>query len=140
MQDRIAIEIAELHVFFEEWLSGRAAPRAPDAFERLEAALAPDFELLSPDGGRRGRAELVEWLRASHGARRAPDFAIRVSAVGARHLGASLWLATYVEHHVADGARTARRSSAVIELPAALEGAPARPLWRHVHETWIEEH
>ena len=126
-------EIVELHRFFLGWFTGKLDP-TDRAFERLERALADDFEIVSPDGRRRPRHELVNVIRAAHGSRPANAFRIWIQDVRVRPLGPCLQTATYEEWQELDGRRQARVSSAVFR------GAPGTPnglAWVHLHEVWM---
>src|SRR5215211_7065646 len=70
-------ETETLHAFFESWLG--ADPPTPESFARVEAALAPTFTLIGPDGRRESRDAVIAALQAERGAR-GPDFRIRVEA------------------------------------------------------------
>ncbi len=57
-------EVADLHLFFQEWFRGVLSA---DGFERFEAALAPDFTIVMPGGELVERAEIVAAIRRHHG-------------------------------------------------------------------------
>ncbi|MFT4931941.1 MAG: hypothetical protein ACI91T_001827, partial [Natronomonas sp.] len=61
-------EIEDLHAFFVRWYAGRIDR---EDFDRLERALAPEFEMISPTGDRSDRAAVLDWIRESYG-REAP--------------------------------------------------------------------
>ncbi len=124
-------EVERLHQLFEAWFTGRSVD-----FDAVKDALAPDFELIAPSGMRHVRTPLLERLRAARGAW--PEGArITVRAVRARRVGPNLHLVTYEEwHHPVGESPRGRLSSALFEWPR--EGAE-RPLWLHVHETWLPE-
>jgi hypothetical protein len=52
-------EIETLHEFFVDWYTGAVGR---DAYDRVERALASEFEMVTPAGDRRGYADVVVWL------------------------------------------------------------------------------
>ncbi len=127
-------EIHELHQFFQDWFSGSLA--ADDSsFDRFANALAEDFSIVSPEGTRRDRAELLPGLRSAHGTD--PGTRIWIENAQLRWQRGAVALATYEEWQERGGQTTARRSSAVFE-PAA--EAPGGVRWIHVHEVWLPGH
>ena len=128
---RAAVAEAEaLHVVLEAWLGG--AP-APDVFARIEAALAPTFSLVSPDGLRASRAAVIAALQAERGAR-GPDFRIRVESPEPLAVEPPLIVLAYRERQGRAGAETLRQSMAVFR---AEEGAPNGVRWLTLQETWV---
>lgn len=126
---RCRLEVEELHACFEGWFTGRE-----DAdLSRCEAVLSDDFEMVSPDGVRRGRRQLMTALAAARGVHALRPFAIGVRAVEARPVGAGVFVVAYEEWHHEAGHEQVRLSTAV------LRDAPGRPRglqWLTVHETW----
>lgn len=57
-------EIEDLHAFFVRWYAGKTDR---EAFDRLERALAPEFEMIAPTGDRSDREAVLEWIRESYG-------------------------------------------------------------------------
>ena len=66
-------EIAGLHEFFVEWFTGRADGPSPS---RLEDALAPEFEMVTPTGERVDREALADGIAESHGRHAGESFDI----------------------------------------------------------------
>lgn len=126
-------EIVGLHDFFAAWFEGRL-PDADDAFARVADALAPGFELIGPDGSRRGRDEILASIRSNHGSHAAPErsFAIRIENVESRRLAPDLALATYEEWQTIDGEPNGRFASALFRRDPDTPGEVA---WLHLHET-----
>lgn len=125
-------EIDELHVFFEQWLTG-VLPDSDDAFSRVEAALADRFTMVLPSGKVLERGPLLAGLRGGHGTREA--FTIRIRDPRLRHHSESLTVATYEEWQRTDTSDRGRISTVVF---ARRTDAPNGLEWVHVHETWIE--
>lgn len=126
---RALAEVRELHRFLAAWLGAGAAGE----IGRLEAALAPGFRMVSPQGALLGRDQVVAAVTAGRGSRGA-TFAIAIEEAEARGLGPGLCLVTYVERQEGPDGVTARRSSALL---ADTPGAPNGVRWLHLHETWI---
>lgn len=126
-------EVHELHIFFETWFNGEL-PDEDEVFARLEHVLAPEFELVSPDGRRMDRTSLCRVLREAHGRVQGDPKRIWIEDVRVRDAGAQRWLVTYEEWQEGEGASRGRLSTAL--LGAAPE-TPNGVLWHHLHETWL---
>ncbi len=130
--DDWAREIDELHVFFEQWLTGEL-PDSDEAFSRVEAALSDRFTMVLPGGNVLERGPLLAGLRGGHGTREA--FTIRIRDPHLRHRSEALTVATYEEWQRTDASDRGRISTVVFARRA---DAPNGLEWVHVHETWIE--
>jgi len=123
-------EVLALHEFFMAWFR----PGAPAAdFGQCEAALAPDFRMVAPDGIVSDRAAVVQRLRQARNSQPA-DFAIIISAVEPLWQQGDAILLAYVEEQYRSGSTTRRRSTALFTADAA---APRGVVWRHLQETWM---
>ena len=128
-------EVVELHAFFEAWLGG-TGPCTGAAFARLEEALGESFSMVSPDGKRVARAEVIAQLRQAYGSRgRAGRLRMAILEPEVLVLDPPVVIIGYVEEQDTNGALTRRRSTAV--LGAAVQDA-GRLRWLALHETWIE--
>lgn len=125
-------ETESLHSFFETWLGGFGLTDEK-AFARVEAALAPGFSLVGPDGLRASREAVLAALTAERGAR-GPDFRIRVEAPEPLAVEPPLVVLAYRERQGRAGAETLRQSMAVFR---ADEGAPNGVRWLTLQETWV---
>jgi hypothetical protein len=128
-------EVRLLHVFFEDWMSGRL-PRTQAGFAPFPAALAADFSMVSPDGAERGRGDILTLVESLHGARGA-SFRIWIEAVRVLHREGEATVVRYDEcQHLVEaaGARDTRRRCTAV-LAATKEGWR----WLAVHETWVAE-
>ena len=125
-------EVVALHDTIEGWLAGKL-PQTEAAYERFSAAMADDFEIISPSGSRLDRDAIVASLRAAHGTQGA-TFEISVRNIRTRLLSPPLALLTYEEWQ-SDGSRTTARLSSVLlrEDP----GKPGAVAWVHLQETWL---
>ena len=125
-------ETETLHAFFEAWLGSN--PPAPGAFARVEAALAPTFTLIGPEGSRDSRAAIIAALQADRGAR-GPDFRIRVEAPEPIALEPPVVVLAYRERQWRAGEETLRQSTAVFRADGE---APNGVRWLTLQETWVK--
>ena len=123
-----AREIEELHAVFVELFCNRSRD-----FSRCAAAFSAHFEMVTPDGKSHDRAGV---LLALERAKAPADFSIGIANIR------SLWedqksvLIQYVEQQYRDGKTSRRRSTALFEAEAK---APCGVVWRHLHETWMQD-
>lgn len=123
---RCAAEIVALHKVFQTTLG---APGADDD-GRYEAAFAPGFALVTPDGRRLDRGAVLAFLRGARGVRGA-GFRIAIEDATPLHIAPPLVLMHYIERQWVRGAETARRASALFDVGGEM------PRWLFVQETWI---
>jgi hypothetical protein len=123
-------EILALHEFFVAWF--RPGPTTLD-FGSCEAAFAPDFRMISPDGMANDRAAVLQRLRQARGSQ-PPDFAIAISGLAPLWQQGDAILLAYVEEQYRSGSPTRRRSTALF---TAEPSAPRGVVWRHLQETWM---
>ena len=123
---RCAEEIVALHQVFVATLG---APGADDA-GRYEAAFAPGFAMVTPDGRRLDRAAVLGFLRGARGVRGA-GFRIAIEDATPLHVAPPLVLMHYIERQWVGGAETARRASALFDVSGEA------PRWLFVQETWM---
>jgi hypothetical protein len=124
--------VTGLHVFFEAWLGG-TMEKTPAGLSRLEGALADGFTLVTPQGARLKRSDVIESLRGAHGSR-SGSFRIAILEPELLCLRPPLVVLGYVEEQGMGAAVTRRRSTAVFE-----ECGDGRKgvRWLALHETWI---
>jgi hypothetical protein len=133
LADRCAMDIRELHEFFVEWYAGDR-----DDPERLERALAGDFEIIVPSGATVPRDELVAGIRDDHGQYADADPAFEIDIENIRHRWSSddTCLLTYEEHQAGgDRPETVRVSSALFRTTDATSNGVE---WVHLQETWLD--
>ena len=132
LQTAIRAEIEDLHVFFVNWFTGKAAVSELDT--RFTTAMDPALVFISPDGAVLTAKDLIDGFAAAHGAN--PDFAIEVRDVTIHREIGDLVLATYTEWQ--KGARnSARPNNGRITTVLMTRSAPIR--WLHLQETWLPE-
>lgn len=126
-------EITGLHAFFVEWFDG-AVPR--EDLSRLGRALAPEFEMVTPEGERVDRAALLDGLAESHGRTRGEAFDIDVREVEAVALLEDHAVVRYEEWQLTADGEAGRVSTALFR---ADEEAPEGVLWVTLQETALAE-
>jgi hypothetical protein len=116
-------EVADLHAFFEAWISGKAE-NTDAVFSRVESSLGEGFTMVSPSGQRLQRP-----ARASQS-----SFHIAIAEPEILLLRPPLVLLGYVEEQTVSNVVTRRQSTALFEV--SIEGGQ-RVRWLALHETWI---
>lgn len=119
-------EIKSLHAYFVGLFMGDHRDLA-----RCAAALADDMQMVSPDGTRHDRSQILAGIGA---ATAAPGFTIRIHGIRPIWEQGTAVLLQYVEEQYRDGETTRRLSSALFTADAA---APCGVVWRYLHETWL---
>lgn len=129
MRKRCEREIIELHEFFQSWYRGETRD-----FSRVEQALHPDFNLISPKGVVRTREQLLQEIHRGGGGRAGADFEIWITNCTCRVVEFGLALMTYEEWQRLDDRKAGRLSSALFRVKAE---TPNGVEWMHLHETWL---
>jgi len=126
-------EIETLHQFFVGWYTGQL----PDeAFSRAESALAPSFEIISPDGERRDREASLAAIRNSFGTYGPAEFEIEIRNVEVVERWDDRALVRYEEWQHTEA--TTGRLSTVLFAPARESTPDEQQLeWRYLQETWL---
>jgi hypothetical protein len=125
-------EIEGLHDFFVEWY---AATVDEAAFDRLERALAPDFEMVTPDGERRPRSTVLDSIRASYGRDEPGTFDIEIRNVEAIEEAGRHATVRYEEWQESSAGTTGRISTVLFREDP---DAPGGVAWVDLHETWLD--
>lgn len=125
-----AREIEALHEFFVEWYTGATAE-----FGRVEAALAPSFEIVSPDGATLDRERILERVREKHDTYAPGEFDIDIRNLTPVERGEGYAVVRYEEWQTTPEGETSRVSTVVFSTD---ERAPGRLSWVTVHETWLD--
>ena len=131
-EDACRAEIERLHDRFVAWFTGATDP---DDFDAVERALAPEFELVTPDGDRADRAAVLDSIRGAHGRNDPGTFDIEIRNVEVVHGAADRATVRYEEWQEIARGTTGRISTALLREAA---DAPGGLLWLDLHETWIE--
>lgn len=125
-------EIETLHDFFVDWYAARIPKHE---FVRMERAIAPGFEMVTPDGVRCERSAVLEAVRESYGRDDPGEFDIEIQNVELIERLDGHALVRYEEWQTTADERTGRVSTVLLREESA---APGGLQWIHVHETWIE--
>ena len=125
-------EVRQLHAFFVAWFRGES--RMAEDFATCEAAFAPDFRMVTPDGQVHDRASVIKTLRLARG-RSSADFAIEILQPHVAWQSDSVVLLEFVERQYVSGRVDSRRSTGLF---TAEPTAPRGVVWRHLHETWMQ--
>jgi hypothetical protein len=130
--DTYRAEIESLHAFFVDWFTGQIAR---DSYDRVEGALGPEFEMVTPSGTRREYADVVDSIRESYGDREPDTFDIEIRNVERRYTVDDHALLRYEEWQTTPTETTGRLSTVLFETaPDTPEGL----VWLDVHETWLD--
>ncbi|WP_277554465.1 DUF4440 domain-containing protein [Halobaculum limi] len=125
-------EVERLHDCFVAWFAGTAAR---DDFDAIADALAPGFEMVVPDGSRRGRDAVLDAIRSAYGRDDPGAFDIDIRNVEVRHDHADCATVRYEEWQGTPDRTTSRVSTALVRED---DDAPNGLLWVDVHETWMD--
>jgi hypothetical protein len=123
-----AREVVELHALFVELFTGRSRD-----FSRCGAVFASQFEMVTPEGRRVTRAQILEGLKT---AQAKADFRITIQDIRPIREDGESVLLQYIEEQYRDGETTRRLSIALFETASQ---APCGVIWRYLQETWIDD-
>jgi len=107
-----------------------------DAISRLERALAPEFEMVTPGGRRVDRVALLDSLGESHGRTTGESFDIDIRAVETLALLDDHAVVRYEEWQTTDDGESGRVSTALFRADA---DAPEDVVWVALQETMLED-
>lgn len=125
-------EIERLHDAFVAWYT---ATVEEGSFDRIGDALGPDFEMVTPDEDRVGRAAVLDSIREQYGRDAPGAFDIEISNVERRDATDERATVRYEEWQAVDGETTGRVSTVSFRVDPT---APGGLLWLDVHETWLD--
>lgn len=129
-------EIESLHAFFTDWYTAQVDSTA---FEQLEQALGPSFEIITPAGTVYDRAEIIDAVRDSYEIHVPGEFGIDIRNVELVAEYADVTVVRYEEWQETTAGTTGRLSTALFDSVEQSSTAQSTPQWRYVHETWLEE-
>lgn len=124
-------EIDALHAFFELWLRGES-PQSDAVYSRFERAVSLDFSLVTPDGQRLARDQIIDLVREDYGGR--PGFRLWIENARVVSCVRDVIIAEYEEWQTVNNVARGRLSTAVFTREAS---APGGVSWIRVHETWL---
>ena len=127
-------EIRFLHDFFVGWYSGNIDE---GGFDRFEDALAPSFEMVTPDCDVLTRDDITGHVRGNRDTYEDFDIDIRNVETVDAHSGRALvryeeWQTTTDEENETE--TEGRLSTALF---GSSDDAPEGIVWLHLHETWL---
>jgi hypothetical protein len=122
-----AREVVELHALFVDLFTRRSRD-----FSRCDAVFSAKLEMVTPEGRRVTRAQIMEGLKR---ARARADFRITIHDIRPIREDGESVLLQYIEEQYRDGETTRRLSIALFETASQ---APLGVVWRYLQETWIE--
>ena len=131
MVDVCRKEIEELHQFFQDWFNGDL-PETAVSFARFADVMAPDFEMVSPNGRSVPITSLQPALRHRYNSWQ--NGRIWIKNVRVHCQKGVLLLVVYEEWQAVDGEENGRLSSVLFQQQPNL---PNGLLWLYVHETWL---
>jgi hypothetical protein len=123
-------EIRQLHDFFVGYYTGTR-----EDFERVEAALDPDFELIHPSGEITDRKAVLDGIDSTAGSYDPGAFEIEIRNVEPVEVCDRRALVRYEEWQTTPEETTGRLSTAYFS-PAETSVATAQ--WHYLQETWLE--
>jgi len=124
-------EITELHAFFVDWY-GAECDRGE--FARMERAIGPGFEMVTPEGDVLDRTAVLEMVRDRYGSAVDATFDIDIRNVEGVTASGECAVVRYEEWQTTGEGETGRVSTATFREAEA----PAGVRWRHLHETLRE--
>lgn len=128
-------EVAELHRFFQDWMSGDV-PSEASVFERFSIVLAPEFQIISPEGKTSTRDEILDSVKGAYGSESGRGFRVWIENYQGRPLREDIQFVNYQEWQESEGKRRGRSSTALFQrFPEAPNGVR----WLRVSESWLGE-
>ncbi|PSP19122.1 hypothetical protein BRC62_02195 [Halobacteriales archaeon QH_10_67_13] len=121
-------EVESLHAFFGAWYRGELPS---ERFARVETALAPSFERVTPDGTIQDRETVLAGVEAARG-ERTETFEIEIEDLAVIDRTDERALVRYVERQTPGDDRL---SAALFDAGTLEPGADGRPSWLYLQET-----
>ena len=134
-EDACGEEIETLHGFFVRWYRGEPDR---DRFARVERALAPEFERITPEGAIAGRETVLAGVREGYNTYDPDSCDIEIRHVTPVEVHKDRALVRYEEWQTMDGETTGRLSTALFGPSASQQGTASGVEWRYLQETWLD--
>jgi len=136
-------EIEGLHEFFVRWYRGEWDR---SRFERVEAALAPSFERITPGGSIHGRETVLDGIESAYGSYEGETCEITIRNVTPVEIREDRALVRYEEWQRMGEDRTGRLSTVLFGAIDAADAGTSEVYtttatgleWRHLQETWLD--
>jgi hypothetical protein len=132
---RVRAEVLAIHVFLEQWLSGRVANEDDVFAQGFARRFDPGFVLLTPDGEVLPLALLTKAIRAWHGS--SPSLRLQIREVLLRRELDSLFVVTFEEWQRNAQHAAPNNGRLVTALLQTDRVAPGGFAWLHMHECWL---
>jgi len=123
-----AVEITDLHRFFEQWFRGEGERTIEEFTDRLDDA----FTIVDPTGHSHTKQQIAHLVESRRG-----GYDVTITTSDAHlNIDTAVMVGTYREHHRFKNESTSRLATVVM---AADSDTPTGFRWLSVHETWIDE-
>ncbi|MHA1976264.1 MAG: hypothetical protein ACW98I_05125 [Candidatus Hodarchaeales archaeon] len=129
-------EVNELHLFFQKWFNGEVH-KSNLIFQRFTTVLHPNFVLISPDGRKRSKNEIIQEVWDAYGSRDPQNNPMKIWIENYVYQGEfdSIYIINYEEWQNNNSNNKGRVSTAIFKKASNLYNNLS---WLHVHETWLE--
>ncbi|MHA2108817.1 MAG: hypothetical protein ACW99R_14035 [Candidatus Hodarchaeales archaeon] len=136
MQAIVNSEITELHSFFQKWFNGEIH-QSNLIFQRLTTVLHSKFVLISPNGMKKHRKEVIQEIWDAYGSRDLKSNPIKLWIENYEYHGefGSIYIVMYEEWLKNNSDKKGRVSTAIFEKATNNYNNLS---WLYVHETWLE--
>ena len=123
-------EVESLHAFFGAWYRGELSS---ERFARVETALAPSFERVTPDGTIQDRETVLAGVEAARD-EHTKAFEIEIENFEMIDRTDGRALVRYVERQTPGDDRL---SAALFDAGTPESGTEGQPSWLYLQETWL---
>ncbi len=129
-------EVSELHIFFQKWFNAELH-KSNLVFQRFTTVLHPKFVLISPDGRKRTKNEIIQEIWDAYGSRDPQKNPMKLWIENYVYQGEfnTIHIITYEEWQINNSIKKGRLSTAIFEKTSNIYN---NICWLHVHETWLE--
>lgn len=128
--DLCRLEIEALHRFIEAWMNA-SIEKDETLFKRFSNALDVDFIIIDPNGKSETKKEIVESFWDAYGIH-PKSFRIKIKNFNPRIAFNNIFMATYEEWQSAE-----KESARISTILFKIDPQNNKPLWYHLHETWL---
>lgn len=133
-------EIDRVHRAFAEWYRAEV-PEDEALFDRMIGNAFPEgCVIVGVDGAAEPANQVIASIRSRYGSRRGQEYWIETRNHTVHRLTEQLAFATFEEWQQRDGEVIALTTTVILERSHAGSAQTPPLLWRHVHQTYLEEH
>jgi len=126
------LEAEALHRFIEAWMNA-SVEKTEAIFSRFSNAMDPDFIIIDPYGRSKTKNEIVDSFWNAFGSQ-AKSFKILIKNFNQRLVIQNMVIATYEEWQI-----TEKESARLSTIVYKMNPENNKPLWYHLHETWLTD-